>query len=403
MPEFRILSIFNRYLQYGGEETMAAKIAETLSQKALVREYNYSTQEWLDAGKFTAPFRGLKNRHVIRQLRLLQREYKFDFWLIHNVFPAMSPAVYREARRLNVPVIHMLHNYRFGCLNGLLFREGRECRECLKGSFLPGVKNRCWQGKLIPSLYSACFQTAARKSGILHNAARFIALSGRHAELLKATGIPEEKTSILPLFVETHLLPYVPAPEGGDILFVGRLTPEKGLMPVLQAWERLDTERRLVIAGDGPQRQELENWVKEHNARNILFKGFVPLEEQEQLWNTASASIAPSAWQEAGATTILESLGRGRPVIAFAKGAACDHLANPLHGWLMNPDDPGSLTHTLQTVLDTPAARINVMGEQCRAFIREYRSPESWLGAFMEIAEQAAGPGSLPEKHTQES
>lgn len=127
MPEFRILSIFNRYLQYGGEETMAAKIAETLSQKALVREYNYSTQEWLDAGKFTAPFRGLKNRHVIRQLRLLQREYKFDFWLIHNVFPAMSPAVYREARRLNVPVIHMLHNYRFGCLNGLLFREGREC------------------------------------------------------------------------------------------------------------------------------------------------------------------------------------------------------------------------------------------------------------------------------------
>lgn len=321
MPEFRILSIFNRYLQYGGEETMAAKIAETLSQKALVREYNYSTQEWLDAGKFTAPFRGLKNRHVIRQLRLLQREYKFDFWLIHNVFPAMSPAVYREARRLNVPVIHMLHNYRFGCLNGLLFREGRECRECLKGSFLPGVKNRCWQGKLIPSLYSACFQTAARKSGILHNAARFIALSGRHAELLKTTGIPEEKTSILPLFVETHLLPYVPAPEGGDILFVGRLTPEKGLMPVLQAWERLDTERRLVIAGDGPQRQELENWVKEHNARNILFKGFVPLEEQEQLWNTASASIAPSAWQEAGATTILESLGRGRPVIAFAKGA----------------------------------------------------------------------------------
>lgn len=93
--------------------------------------------------------------------------------------------------------------------------------------------------------------------------------------------------------------------------------------------------------------------------------------------------------------------GGGRHCLC--QGSRRDHLANPLHGWLMNPDDPGSLTHTLQTVLDTPAARINVMGEQCRAFIREYRSPESWLGAFMEIAEQAAGPGSLPEKHTQES
>lgn len=386
MPSLRILSIFNRYLQYGGEETMAAKISETLSRKAMVKEYHYSTAEWLEEGKLTAPFRGLHNGRVIRQLRLLQQEHQFDLWLIHNVFPAMSPAVYREALRLDVPVIHMLHNYRFGCLNGLLFRDGRECRECINGNFLPGISNRCWNHGLIPSLFSACFQTAARKSGILEHAARFIALSGKQAELLKSTGIPESKTSILPLFVETYLQPYTEPPEDGDILFVGRLTPEKGLMPVLQAWFGIATKRRLVIAGDGPQKRELETWARERHMDNVVFKGFVPLEEQAALWESAAAFIAPSIWQEPGATTILESLGRGRPVIAFAKGAACDHLADPAHGWLMDPDHPDAILQTLQTVLNTPGKSLSQMGMQSREFIREHRSPESWLNTFMEMA-----------------
>lgn len=403
MLSFRILSIFNRYLQYGGEETMAANIAEALSRLALVKEYNYSTEEWLAEGKFTAPFRGLNNRRVVRQLRLLQREHEFDFWLIHNVFPAMSPAVYREAQRLNIPVIHVLHNYRFGCLNGLLFRDGQECRACLNGGFLPGIKNRCWKGGLVSSLYSVCFQMAARKSGILEQASRFIALSGKHAELLNAIGIPESKTTILPLFVETFRLPYAAPPAEGDILFVGRLTPEKGLMPVLQAWERLATQRRLVIAGDGPQRQELENWATDHHLENVVFKGFVPLEKQAQLWNKAAVFISPSIWQEPGATTILESLGRGRPVIAFAKGAACDHLADPSHGWLMDPNDPEALFHTLQTVLDTPAERLGVMGEQSRDFIRQHRSPETWVDAFMEIAEQTVLQDVRRKKGRQDS
>lgn len=390
MQPLRILSIFNRYLQYGGEETMAATITQTLASHAFIREYNYSTESWLAKGKWSAPLRGLYNREVVNHLIDLQQKHAFDLWLVHNVFPAMSPAVYRTARRMNVPIVHMLHNYRFGCLNGLLYRDGAECRECLNGSFLPGIRHRCWQGGLVSSVYSACFQTAVRASGILQDAARFIALSTRQAELLYSIGIPREKTSILPLFVETHLIPQAPIPGDGDILSVGRLTPEKGLLNVLKAWERLQTPRRLVIAGDGPQKAELEAWAREHHLHNVVFKGFVPLEQQAELWNAAAAFIAPSTWQEPGATTILEALGRGRPVIAHAKGAACDHLADPMHGWLMNPEEPDALFHTLQTVLSTPEEQLRRMGESARAFIREERSPAPWSRAFLELARQAA-------------
>lgn len=396
MSHLRILSIFNRYLQYGGEETMVLKMAQTISKAAIVKEYHYSTAEWLEKGKLTAPFRGIQNKEVSLHLRQLQQKHQFDIWLIHNVFPAMSPAVYREAQRLKVPVIHILHNYRFGCLNGLLFRNGTECYACTNGNFLPGIKNKCWKGSFTASLFSACFQTIARKSGILGYTSQFIALSEKQARLLKTIGIPESKTSILPLFVDTFEQPYIKPPKDGNILFVGRLTPEKGLMHVLQAWAKISTQRHLVIVGDGPQKEELQSWVTKHHLSNVLFKGFVPLEEQASLWNSASAFIAPSTWHEPGATTILEALGRGRPVIAFAKGAAIDHLSNPNYGWLMDPNNPDSIFEKLNIVLKTSEEKLCEMGTLARYFIQEQRSPNAWLQAFMKIANRVTHQNNWP-------
>lgn len=385
MARLKILSIFNRYLQYGGEETMAKTMAETLQTITKVHEYNYSTEEWLGKGKLTAPLRGLYNKQVLTELKQLQEERQFNCWLIHNTFPGMSPAVYSLAQKFQVPVIHILHNYRFGCLNGLLFRDGHECQECpQKGSFLPGIKHKCWNDNYITSLFSAAFQLKARHSGIL-DYAQFVALSHKHAELLISLGIPKERLHIIPLFVDTYQEPYTPPPADGHILFIGRLSPEKGLLPVLEAWKNIETTRQLVIAGDGPQREELENYVAHHHLTNVILKGFVPKEKQQELWDNTTAYISPSLCHEAGATAILEALGRGRPVIAFARGAACDHLANPMHGWLMNPYDPNSLKQTLLAVFQTSSKQLERMGYHSHEFTKVYHSPKAWLNSFLQI------------------
>lgn len=385
MTRPKILSVFNRYLQYGGEETMAKTMAETLRSIANVHEYNYSTEEWLRKGKLTAPLRGLHNKQVIGELKQLHAEHQFDCWLIHNVFPGMSPSVYSLVQKLQVPVIHILHNYRFGCLNGLLFRNEHECQECpQKGNFLPGIRHKCWNGNYITSLFSAIFQLKARHSGILHYA-QFVALSHKQAELLISLGIPKEKLHIIPLFVDTYKEPYTPPPADGHILFIGRLSPEKGLLPVLEAWKDIHTSRQLIIAGDGPQREELENYVSQHHLTNVIFKGFVPKEQQQELWDKTTAYISPSLCHEAGATAILEALGRGRPVIAYAKGAACDHIANPMHGWLMNPDDPNSLKQTLHSILQMSSEQLEQMGHTSREFTKINHSAKTWINLLAKI------------------
>lgn len=155
--------------------------------------------------------------------------------------------------------------------------------------------------------------------GILHNAARFIALSGRHAELLKTTGIPEEKTSILPLFVETHLLPYVPAPEGGDILFVGRLTPEKGLMPFCRHGNALIRNGASSLPATVPSARSWKTGLRNITRAISSLKGLFH-------WKNRSSSGTrhplpsprpPGRKREHNHSGIP---GAGRPVIAFAKG-----------------------------------------------------------------------------------
>ena len=94
--KIKVLQIFNRYQEYGGEEGSVFRIAESLKKIADVKTYESKTSEILSAnlGKWKMPFLMQKNRAVLLDLRALQEKENFDIWQIHNVFPGLSVAVY---------------------------------------------------------------------------------------------------------------------------------------------------------------------------------------------------------------------------------------------------------------------------------------------------------------------
>ena len=112
MRRLKILQIFSRYLEYGGEEGSVFRIGDALQKHHEVEYYIGSTEELLGARKalsFFAPFRAWYNQSVARRLRRYQELGHFDIWQIHNVLPGLSPSVYQTAFSLEVPVIHYLH------------------------------------------------------------------------------------------------------------------------------------------------------------------------------------------------------------------------------------------------------------------------------------------------------
>ncbi|XBD74957.1 glycosyltransferase family 4 protein [Akkermansia massiliensis] len=348
MQRPRILHIFSRYGDVG-EEVCFRAITEELRAVADVTPFVYSTAELFQSphGALTKMRYMLRNRDVEEKLRECLRRDRYDAWIIHNTFPAMSPCVYGLALEQSVPVIHYLHNYRAGCLNGVFYRDGSPCFSCKNGNYLPGVLHACWRGSAAYSALAAATLYKTRRMGTWNRLSSYIAVSRRQRELLIQTGIPEDKIRVIPHFIRQKTSPAGPPPPDlprrtspagppppdlprrtspagppppdlprRDVLYAGRLTQEKGVLPLVQAWERLAPPgRTLYLMGDGPLRGELERYVASRRLESIRLTGFIPHEEQGAVRAACGLAVAPSLWEETFGMVVLESWLHGTPVI----------------------------------------------------------------------------------------
>lgn len=226
MQRPRILHIFSRYGDVGGEEVCFRAITEELRAVADVTPFVYSTAELFQSphGALTKMRYMLRNRDVEEKLRECLRRDRYDAWIIHNTFPAMSPCVYGLALKQSVPVIHYLHNYRAGCLNGVFYRDGSPCFSCKNGNYLPGVLHACWRGSAAYSALAAATLYKTRRMGTWNRLSSYIAVSRRQRELLIQTGIPEDKIRVIPHFIRQKTSPAGPPPPGRSL----RRTPYAG-------------------------------------------------------------------------------------------------------------------------------------------------------------------------------
>lgn len=350
MARLRILQLFSRYLQYGGEEGSVYRIGDALEERHDVDYFIASTQEMMRIPKPLLPLRAYRNGPVLKRLEKYQRVGRFDFWQIHNVFPAISPGAYPLANKLGIPIIHYLHNYRMGCVNAFWFTKGEECRKCSGGNFLPGVIGKCWRGSYAQSAAMALMLTDVRRRGLTEQVCRWVAISHAQKEAHVGIGLPADKIDVV-----HHFLDHDPAMEVSDFpsdgygLFIGRLSPEKGVERLLDAWSKLDRRRRLVVAGDGPEMHALQAKAATLNLENVRFVGFVDQAAQKELWAGAAFSIVPSVWQEPFGMVVLEAWARGRAVVAHRIGALPEIITDGVNGFLADPRDPNDLAAVLES------------------------------------------------------
>lgn len=358
MRTLRILQIFSRYLQPGGEERFAELFASTLSPQHLVENYFGSTEALRGsgaAGALSMPFKAWHNSRVERDLRNLQAQKGFDLWVIQNTLPGLSPAVYQTAFSLGVPVVHYLHNFRLACTNGFFLNHGSPCERCLHGNFWPAFQTACWRESRLISGFMGLLIRRVHHLGTLRKVQAWVALNqqqkAKHAEM----GIPTERIHVVPHFFDSSQ-PSPPPNPTGDVLFLGRLSPEKGLATLLHAWDGVRPgNRKLLIAGRGPEEAPLRAMAASLGLKNIEFLGYQPRESHSALWARASFTVIPSLWQEPFPLSFLESWAFQRAPVASAVGAMAENISSGRDGLLVEPFSADSLTRALQSLLDDPA------------------------------------------------
>ncbi|MDR2462520.1 MAG: glycosyltransferase [Verrucomicrobiales bacterium] len=380
MNRLRILQLFNRYLLFGGEEGCVSRIGTALRQLYEVEDFSYGIRELL-RGRNEIPWAELPaflyNREIAARLAHRQREGKFDVWLVHNVFPAMSPSAYRVAFELQVPIVHYLHNYRLSCVNGFYLNHGQLCQRCITGNFTSAFLTKCWHHSRWQSGYMGAI-IASIRSKLFERVAHWIAISEFQKEEHVKMGIPRENISVIRHFYEPDCPP-VDFSQARHALFVGRLSPEKGVDVLLRAWRLLAPRgRKLFIVGDGPERAALQRYCADHHLREVVFTGFLSRQEQREIWAKSLFSVVPSVWYEPFGMVVLEAWANGRAPIVHDIGGLAELIDHGVTGWRCPPGNEAQLAAQMETLFSRPELEHTAGGGAFNVLLERYNR-RCWL------------------------
>ncbi len=326
-----------------------------------------------------------------RKLRGMIREFRPDVAHVRNIYHHLSPSILWELKRQGIPVLYHVNDFKLICPSYNMVLRGSPCEKCHGGRFWNVVTERCYQGPA-----GARWMLAAE--AYVHKWLRtyekcvdhFLAPSRFVKDKLTENGWDEKRIDVLQHF---QLIPGIATTNlSGEntILYFGRLSPEKGVADLLRAMQRLP-EIRLIIAGDGPQRQELEALGRELNLKNIEFKGQVDAIVLNALIRACRFTVFPSRAYETMGKSILESFAGGRAVVASDLGSRRELVHEGKTGLLFRPGDVDQLAEIISQLYASPEIAVR-MGGEAREWVRKKHSQENHFAQLIKIY------GELAEK-----
>jgi len=375
--KIRCLFVHNRYLIRGGEDNVVDEEVKLLKQnghEVHLYEINNLKIDSLSK-KIQTGFEITYSQSAKKSLAKELNRFQPDIVHVHNFFPLLTPAIYDACIENNIPVIQTLHNFRLICPGALLLRDGNICERCITGSAYNAVVHKCYRNSRLQSLAVARMVSYHRKNNTWANkVTRFIALTEFSKSKFVAAGFPSAQMTVKPNFVNSSVELEMDSNEAGTnnknsskpyALYVGRLSKEKGINTLLDAWQNVDLV--LNIAGDNM----LENTLPTTNT-NIHFLGEIDNSQVHTQMKNAQFLIMPSICYENLPMVIIEAYSRGLPVIASNLGAMREIVKNNESGLLFEAGNSKDLLEKVNWMIENPEQCKEMGANAKRIYLEQY-------------------------------
>lgn len=374
----KVLLINNFFYRKGGSEAVFFNTAEVLREAGHeVAFFSFEDEKntHINDREYFIPQGGtlqkmrnyFSNPDAARKLDEVMAKEKPDIAHVHLFWGGISPSIFAVLKKHNVPLVHTVHDYRMVC-PAYTFRNGHGdvCEQCTGGHFMQCFKNRCSKGSLIQSAMMTAemyyrnkkWHPAKELSGLIYVSqfakqkheeldARFV--STKNIVLYNFTSVGEQ---------------YPPVEkDGGYYLFYGRLSHEKGVATIVEAFAK-HPELKLKVVGTGPKEDEL----KQKGCTNIEFLGYKSGDELFNIVRNARFVCVPSEWYENNPMTIVEAYSMGVPVIGARIGGIPEIIEERRTGFLFESGSLDSLNTAIEKSCALSDNEYLAMKGQARAF-----------------------------------
>ena len=321
------------------------------------------------------------NRAILRKVE----EFKPDIVHVHNTFPLIANGIFK-AIGTKARVILSLHNYRIFCPNALLMRNSSVCTECLdKRSVLPSLMHACYRESLLATIPISI-------SVALHQYLRtwsrwidgYIVSSEFQKKMLQSARIPSDKIFIKYNSTKAQIAEI--ANKDNVCIFVGRLSKEKGITTLIDAWRIWGkTAPLLLIIGDGPLKAEIE---KKTEGLNVKLCGGVSLDVVSKEISKSKLLIVPSEWFEGFPMIIPTAFAVATPIAVSQLGALDSIVKADKLGVIFPPANPQRLYEVVST-LWRDKDKLRQLGLNALKEYEEKYTEDSNYAQLMAIYEQS--------------
>ena len=312
-------------------------------------------------------------------------EFKPDIVHINNFQRQLTASVIDAAKERNIPVVFTAHDVQAICPAILMMDPNRNiCEACMGGKYINCIKKKCIKNSMLKSVLGAIEGSYYRNTKVYTNKIDFVLPPSEfYMNKLIQDGIPKDKISYIHNFIDVDAFD-VKTEDDGYALYFGRLSREKGIINLINAFAKLD-KGTLYIAGDGPEKAEVEEVIKENKLeKRVKLLGFLNKDEMKETVRKCKFVVVPSIWYENCPYSVIETLCTGKPVIGANIGGIPELVKDNENGFIYKYDDVDALAEKMKTLFEDDKL-VKKFSKQAKEIAKEQYSKENYYKKIMKI------------------
>jgi len=399
--KMKVLLANKYFYRKGGSDTVFFETAEILEKKGhqtiffsmdhprnlpckyndkFVSHVDYNRGSWRE--RIKASLNILYSWEARKKIEELIKDTKPDIVHLHNIYHQISPSILHACKKAGIPVVMTLHDYKLACASYVLLAQGKICEACAHGRYYNCFLKGCVKGSRTKSLLNTFEMYLHHK--ILHiykSIDTFIAPSRFLINKLRDMGV-KGNFEYLPNFVRLEDCSPQYHWEENSIVYIGRLSAEKGLLTLLRAIK--DLKITVKIIGDGPLKDEIKRQVEKNGYKNVKLLGYKNGEDLKNEIKNSLFTILPSEWHEVFGLAVIEGFSLGKPAIVSRIGGMPELVKEGVTGLTFEAGHSEELRSKIEYLVNRPDEILR-MGKNARAFVEKELTPENYYTELIDI------------------